>query len=65
MGIFDALFGNPKCPHCGGTLEETGYSTYHPQWRCPACIKRNKAKNDEKQRIESLERRIRQLEGRA
>jgi tRNA(Ile2) C34 agmatinyltransferase TiaS len=52
------LFGKPKCPRCGGNLEYTGYSWPYPEWRCPACINRNK----EKKRISDLEKRIKELE---
>ena len=48
MGWFD----NPKCPHCGGELQETGYCDPYPAWRCPACIKRNR---EDKERQEEMD----------
>jgi len=55
-------FSNPKCPHCGGELEETGYCFPYPAWRCPSCIKRNREKKEQDREIHDLRRRIEELE---
>lgn len=57
------LFGLPKCPHCGGKTEETGYSFPYPQLRCRRCIATNKAKREQEEEIEDLKRRIEKLGG--
>jgi tRNA(Ile2) C34 agmatinyltransferase TiaS len=52
------LFSTPKCPHCGGKLQYTGYSWPYPEYRCPACIDRNK----QARKVKELEKRIKELE---
>jgi tRNA(Ile2) C34 agmatinyltransferase TiaS len=56
-----SLFGPPKCPYCGGPLQETHYSL-PPYWRCPRCIKHNREKKEAENKIAELEKRIRELE---
>lgn len=54
MGWFD-----PKCPRCGGALQETGYCAPYPTHRCPSCIAAHKQQAENKDlraRIEKLER---------
>jgi len=55
------LFGNPKCPHCGNELEETGYSSFYPQYRCKFCIEKNKEKEKILKKIEKLEQEVKEL----
>jgi tRNA(Ile2) C34 agmatinyltransferase TiaS len=62
MGLLSAIFGPPKCPYCGGPLEETSYAAPFPQWRCPNCIERNSEKRKVQNKIKALENRIRELE---
>lgn len=59
------LFGLPKCPHCGGKTERTGYSFPYPQLRCRNCIRNNKAKREDEDRIKKLEERIKKLESKS
>jgi tRNA(Ile2) C34 agmatinyltransferase TiaS len=56
------LFGPPKCPHCGGPLKETGYSSPYPAWKCPRCIRTNTEKRKMDDRIKELEKRLSQME---
>jgi len=55
-------FSNPKCPHCGTELQETGSCFPYPPWRCPTCIRVNKEKKAEQQEIANLKIRIAKLE---
>lgn len=48
----------PKCPHCNGPLEPTGYSAPYPSHRCKSCI----GAAQKERRIEELEARISQIE---
>lgn len=57
------LFGLPRCPHCGGKLERTGYSFPYPQLRCRSCIKRNSEKGELEDRIERLENELAKRRG--
>ncbi len=44
------LFGNPKCPRCGGKTVRTNYAFPFPQLRCNRCCEENgrlKAMEDE------------------
>lgn len=41
MGLF-----TPKCPRCGGVLQETGYSAPYPTHRCPSCIAAHERKSE-------------------
>lgn len=58
MGWFD----NPRCPHCGGELQETGYCFPYPAWRCPTCIKRKKKEKERDEEMERLKARVAELE---
>lgn len=47
------LFSTPKCPHCGGKLTYQGGSIGIKPWRCNTCIKRNREKREEYERMEA------------
>ncbi len=50
---------SPKCPYCGNPLEETGWATPYPSYRCNTCIAVNTAKREAanlKRRVEELEK---------
>ena len=57
-------FSNPKCPHCGSELEETGYCSPYPSWRCKTCITRNRREREREEEVAQLRRRVAVLESR-
>jgi tRNA(Ile2) C34 agmatinyltransferase TiaS len=32
----------PKCPHCGGVLQSTGFCAPYPTHRCQICIENHR-----------------------
>jgi len=57
-----SLFGNPKCPSCGGKTVRTGYSFPYPQLRCIPCYRQSIEREELEKRNRSLEHRINKLE---
>jgi len=43
------------------TWEETGYSSFYPQYRCKFCIEKNKEKEKILKKIEKLEQEVKEL----
>lgn len=49
---------SPKCPRCGGSLQETGYCAPYPTHRCDGCIAnatRERELLDLRKRVAALE----------
>lgn len=56
-------FSNPDCPQCGQETTETGWCSPYPSYQCKPCIRKNKNEKEQQKKIDSLEKRIKELEG--